>query len=81
MGSGADYQAHDILNLLNFLNIQVKFHDIATYQTVHSISFPSPILTAAVASDDSIVCAGMSDGLVQFLHRKESMKDNISDER
>ena len=50
----------------------MKFHEIATYQTVHSISFPSPVLTAAVASDDSVVCAGMSDGLVQFLHRKDA---------
>ena len=50
----------------------MKFHEIATYQTVHSISFPSPVLTAAVASDDSVVCAGMSDGLVQFLHRKDT---------
>jgi len=30
------------------------------------------VLTAAVAADDSIVCAGMSDGLVQFLHRKDT---------
>ena len=51
---------------------QVKFHEIASYQTVHSINFPSPVLTAAVAADDSIVCAGMSDGLVQFLHRKDT---------
>jgi len=52
------------------LDRQVKLHDVSTFQTVHSINFPSPVLSAAVAMDDSMVCAGMADGLVQFLHRK-----------
>jgi len=52
------------------LDRQVKFHDVSTFKTVHSINFPSPVMTAAVAADDSMVCAGMADGLVQFLHRK-----------
>jgi len=52
------------------LDRQVKLHDVSTFQTVHSINFPSPVLSAAVAMDDSMVCAGMADGMVQFLHRK-----------
>jgi len=52
------------------LDRQVKFHDVSTFKTVHSINFPSAVMTAAVAADDSMVCAGMADGLVQFLHRK-----------
>ena len=68
-----------VLVKLVAFNLQVKFHEIATYQTVHSISFPSPVLTAAVATDDSVVCAGMSDGLVQFLHRKDALDPTNSD--
>lgn len=52
------------------LDTHVKFHDISTFQTVHSVKFPSPVLSAVVAPNDSFVAAGMSDGLVQFMHRK-----------
>jgi len=52
------------------LDRQLKFHEISTFKTVHSLSLPSPILSAAVAPDDSFICVGMSDGLVQFLHRR-----------
>ena len=31
------------------LDAQIKFHDVATFATVHSIRFPSPVLSAAVA--------------------------------
>ena len=31
------------------LDRQVKLHDVSTFQTVHSINFPSPVLSAAVA--------------------------------
>ena len=31
------------------LDRQLKFHDLTTFQTVHSIPFPSPILSAGVA--------------------------------
>jgi len=52
------------------LDRQLKFHDISTFKTVHSPSFPSPLLSVGIAPDDSFISAGMSDGLVQFLHRK-----------
>ena len=31
------------------LDRQLKFHEISTFKTVHSLSLPSPILSAAVA--------------------------------
>ena len=31
------------------LDRQLKFHDVSTFETVHSLSFPSPILSASVA--------------------------------
>ena len=52
------------------LDRQIKFHDVSTFKPVHSIAFPSAILSAGVAPDDSFIVAGMADGLVQFLHRK-----------
>ena len=35
------------------LDRQLKFHDISTFQTVHSLQFPSPILSAGIAVSDS----------------------------
>merc|ERR1712203_1214939 len=37
------------------LDRQLKFHEISTFKTVHSLSLPSPILSAAVAPDDLVV--------------------------
>ena len=31
------------------LDRQVKFHNISTFKTVHSVAFPSPVVTVAVA--------------------------------
>ena len=31
------------------LDRQVKFHNLSTFKTVHSVSFPAPVLTAAVS--------------------------------
>jgi len=53
------------------LDGHLKFVDLASFKCVHGIKFPSPILSAVVAPDDSFIVAGMSDGLVQFLHRRE----------
>jgi len=52
------------------LDRQVKYLDLTTFQVVHSLAFPSSVLSVAVSPDDSLVAAGMADGLVQFLHRK-----------
>ena len=52
------------------LDRQVKFTDLTTFQVVYSLPFPSPVLSVAVSPDDSLVAAGMPDGLVQFLRRK-----------
>jgi U3 small nucleolar RNA-associated protein 15 len=31
------------------LDRQLKFHSLSTFETVHSVAFPSPVLTLAVA--------------------------------
>ena len=45
---------------------------------VHSIKFPSPILNFGVAPDDGFIACGMTDGLVQFIHRKDLDKVQLS---
>lgn len=40
------------------LDRQLKFHDISTFQTVHSIPFPSPILSAGVSVSFDILLQG-----------------------
>ena len=42
------------------LDRQLKFHEISTFKTVHSLSLPSPILSAAVAVSLN-VNSGMSE--------------------
>ena len=57
------------------LDGHVKFFDVATFRQVHSIKFPSPILNFGVAPDDGFIACGMTDGLVQFIHRKDLGKE------
>ena len=45
---------------------------------VHSIKFPSPILNFGVAPNDGFIACGMTDGLVQFIHRKDLDKVQLS---
>jgi U3 small nucleolar RNA-associated protein 15 len=52
------------------LDRQLKLHDLSTWQVVHSLTFPSAILSAGISPDNSFISAGMADGLVQFMHRK-----------
>jgi U3 small nucleolar RNA-associated protein 15 len=51
------------------LDRHVKFHDVNTYQVVHTLDFPSAILTVAVAPDDSLLAVGMADGLLSVQRR------------
>ncbi|ELU13410.1 hypothetical protein CAPTEDRAFT_172738 [Capitella teleta] len=51
------------------LDRHVKIYDTATYKPVHSLDFPSAILSVAVSPDDSLVTAGMVDGLLSIQKR------------
>lgn len=53
------------------LDRHVKFHDVNTYQVVHSLDYPSAILSVAVSPDDSLVTVGMADGLLSMQRRKD----------
>lgn len=48
----------------------VKIYDVSTYQVVHSLDYPSAILSLGVAPDDSTLVVGMADGLLSMQHRK-----------
>lgn len=53
------------------LDRHLKFHDVNTYQVVHSLEYPSAILSVAVSPDDSLVTVGMADGLLSMQRRKD----------
>lgn len=53
------------------LDRHVKFYDVVDYKVVHSMEYPSSILSLAIAPDDSLVAVGMTDGLLSVQHRKE----------
>lgn len=39
----------DALAFVNLLFRHVKFHDVNTYQVVHSLDYPSAVLSVAIA--------------------------------
>ncbi|KAJ1911316.1 snoRNA-binding rRNA-processing protein [Tieghemiomyces parasiticus] len=50
------------------LDSQVKVFDLAAYEAIHTFSYPAPVLAVALASDESRLVAGMTDGTLSF-HR------------
>ncbi|XP_042856793.1 U3 small nucleolar RNA-associated protein 15 homolog [Penaeus japonicus] len=56
------------------LDRHIKIYDVNTYSVVHTLDFPAPILSMAVAPEDSMLAVGMisgGSGLVSFQHRRE----------
>ncbi|EDO31974.1 predicted protein [Nematostella vectensis] len=53
----------------------VKVYDLQDYKVVHSMDYPSPILSLAVSPDDSHIVVGMSDGLLSIKHRNNNMEE------
>ncbi|GFT97068.1 u3 small nucleolar RNA-associated protein 15 homolog [Nephila pilipes] len=43
------------------LDRHIKIYDVTSYEVVHSLNYPSPILSVAVAPDDKAVAVGMTD--------------------
>ncbi|EDV92057.1 U3 small nucleolar RNA-associated protein 15 homolog [Drosophila grimshawi] len=48
------------------LDRHVKIYDVGTYKTVHTLTYPNPIVSLGVAAKDQAVVAGMVDGLVSI---------------
>ncbi|XP_047474375.1 U3 small nucleolar RNA-associated protein 15 homolog [Penaeus chinensis] len=59
------------------LDCHIKIYDVNTYSVVHTLDFPAPILSMAVAPEDSMLAVGMisgGSGLVSFQHRREQQE-------
>ncbi|KAK2184547.1 hypothetical protein NP493_261g01017 [Ridgeia piscesae] len=54
------------------LDRHLKIYDVGTYQVVHTLDYPSSILSAAIAPDNKVVVVGMADGLLSIRHRKDT---------
>ncbi|GBL76631.1 U3 small nucleolar RNA-associated protein 15 [Araneus ventricosus] len=52
------------------LDRHIKIYDVTSYEVVHTLNYPSPILSIAVAPDDKAVGVGMTDGLFSLRHMK-----------
>lgn len=53
------------------LDRHIKIYDVTSYEVVHTLNYPSPILSVAVAPEDKIVAVGMTDGLLSIRHQKQ----------
>lgn len=58
------------------LDRHVKIYDAITYQVVHTLDFPSPILSIAISPEDKIITAGMTNGLISISHQKQPLPEN-----
>lgn len=55
------------------LDRHIKVYDVSTYSVIHTLDFPAPILSMAIAPGDSTLAVGMisgGSGLISFQHRK-----------
>ncbi|XP_037079666.1 U3 small nucleolar RNA-associated protein 15 homolog [Pollicipes pollicipes] len=48
----------------------LSLFDTASYQLVHTLEYPSPVLSLAIGLDDSKIVVGMADGLVSIEDRR-----------
>ncbi|KRY11790.1 U3 small nucleolar RNA-associated protein 15 -like protein [Trichinella patagoniensis] len=56
------------------LDRHIKVYDLNSFSNVHSIEYPSPILSFDIKSDDRYLVVGMNSGLVSFKERKANAK-------
>uniref|UniRef100_A0A915KV29 U3 small nucleolar RNA-associated protein 15 C-terminal domain-containing protein n=1 Tax=Romanomermis culicivorax TaxID=13658 RepID=A0A915KV29_ROMCU len=47
----------------------VKVYDLSTYQVVHTLTYPAPIVKLGISNDDKILAVAMTDGLLSVQHR------------
>ncbi|KAI8792920.1 U3 small nucleolar RNA-associated protein 15 [Biomphalaria glabrata] len=58
------------------LDKHVKVYDVATYQVVHTMNYPGPILSHAVSPDDQVLVVGMADKMLSIQRRKTESVDH-----
>ncbi|KAG8226235.1 hypothetical protein J437_LFUL006337 [Ladona fulva] len=56
------------------LDRHVKIYDIATYQVVHTLDYPSPVLSMGISEHDDTLAVGFTDGLISMSRRETEAK-------
>ncbi|TPX49459.1 hypothetical protein SeMB42_g01569 [Synchytrium endobioticum] len=62
------------------LDNHVKVYNLQDYKVVHSIKYPSPILSLGVSPDDTRLVVGMNNGLLSIRQRVVKTKDLLADQ-
>lgn len=57
--------------LSSSLDKHVKIYDISNYKVVHTLDYPSAVLSLGVSKNDDTVVAGLVDGLVSISRRED----------
>lgn len=60
------------------LDRHVKVFDLLNYDLVHTIDYPSPILSMGILPEDKSLYVGMSDGLLSIKERKKHDGSSVS---
>ncbi|XP_012281749.1 U3 small nucleolar RNA-associated protein 15 homolog [Orussus abietinus] len=57
------------------LDRHIKIYDTGTYNVVHTLDYPSGVLSVGISADDETIVAGMVNGLISVKRREENVKD------
>lgn len=56
------------------LDRHVKIFDVSTYQVVHTLDYPSPVLSLDISPHDNVMVVGMTSGLISVQRRKTDQR-------
>lgn len=59
----------------------LQVYDIGTYETVHTMTFPSSVLSLGISPNDEYLVAGMVDGLVSIQRMEQEKKTGEETEK
>lgn len=63
------------------LDRHVKIYDVTSYKVVHTLNYPSPILSVSASPGDKVVAVGMADGLLSLRHQKETVREEVKSKK
>ncbi|KAI9183870.1 U3 small nucleolar RNA-associated protein 15 [Blastocladiella emersonii ATCC 22665] len=66
--------------LTGSLDHSVKVYNVANYKVVHTLKYPSPILSLAVSPNDTHMAVGMMDGTLSLRSREVKVDDVRSED-
>ena len=62
------------------LDQMVKVYDVEEWKVVHTMRYPSPILSLAVSPDDTHIAAGMTDGTLSVRRRDPKASETATED-